>query len=162
MPKFVQSHWIQYNPKFSCTVPSSQETPKNKTAVPILISKYIDNYRKSTGKCTKTGMNWQQYHRYNTINNFVQCLASEYPDKATLYNIGKSYEGRDLHLLKITNNNRLAKSSIWIDGGTFFKKFINLSLPYIFFIEYFRNPCKRMGQSIIRNIHDARIFGKFK
>ena len=34
-----------------------------------------------------------------------------------LFSIGRSYEGRNLHLLKITNNNRRVKKSIWIDGG---------------------------------------------
>ncbi len=62
-------------------------------------------------------MNWHQYHRYNTIANFVRCLAAEYSDKATLYNIGTSYEGREMHLLKITNNPRVAKTAVWIDGG---------------------------------------------
>ena len=62
-------------------------------------------------------MNWYQYHRYDTITNFVRCLAAEYPDKATLFNIGKSWEGRDLTLLRITNNPRISKTSVWIDGG---------------------------------------------
>jgi len=62
-------------------------------------------------------MNWNKYHRYSTIDNFVKCLASEFPDKATMFEIGKSYEGRNLNLLRISNNNRAAKDSIWIDGG---------------------------------------------
>ena len=62
-------------------------------------------------------MNWYQYHRYNTIDSFVSCLASQYPDKATLFSIGKSWEGRELHLLRITNNNKRTKTSVWIDGG---------------------------------------------
>ena len=49
-------------------------------------------------------MNWNQYHRYARLDNFIRCLAAEYPDQATLFDIGKSYEGRVMHLLRITNN----------------------------------------------------------
>ena len=59
--------------------------------------------------CGYTGMSWNKYHRFNVIENFVKCLASEYPDKTERYSIGTSFEGRKLNLLRITNNLRVAK-----------------------------------------------------
>lgn len=70
-------------------------------------------------------MNWSTYHRYDTIDAFITCLAMEYPEKATLINIGNSYENRPMRLLKITNNPRQAKDSIWIDGGIHAREWVS-------------------------------------
>jgi len=62
-------------------------------------------------------MSWNKYHRYTVIDNFVKCLAAEYPDKAQRFQIGTSYEGRKMNLLRISNNLRSVKRAVWIDGG---------------------------------------------
>jgi len=67
--------------------------------------------------CAYTGMSWNKYHRYTVIDNFVKCLAAEYPDKAQRFQIGTSYEGRKMNLLRISNNLRSVKRAVWIDGG---------------------------------------------
>jgi len=67
--------------------------------------------------CAYTGMSWNKYHRYTVIDNFVKCLAAEYPDKAQRFQIGTSYEGRKMNLLRISNNLRSNKRAVWIDGG---------------------------------------------
>jgi len=70
-----------------------------------------------TNLCAYTGMSWNKYHRYTVIDNFVKCLAAEYPDKAQRFQIGTSYEGRKMNLLRISNNLRSVKRAVWIDGG---------------------------------------------
>ena len=93
--------------------------------------------------CAHTGMNWVHYHRYSTIDSFVKCLASEYPDMTTLFNIGKSYEGRNMHLLRISSNfNRAAKKSIWIDGGIHAREWVSPSTVTFMMKEFLENPQK--------------------
>jgi len=91
------------------------------------------------GKCGYTGMNWYQYHRYNTINSFIKCLAAEYPDKATMFTIGQSWEGRDLTLLRITNNPRIAKTAVWIDGGIHAREWASPSAVTYMMQEFLEN-----------------------
>ena len=85
-------------------------------------------------------MNWIKYHRYQTIDNFVKCLATEHPDKATLYTIGKSWEGRDMHLLKITKASRVAKKPVWIDGGIRAREWVSPSAVTFMMNELLENP----------------------
>lgn len=87
-------------------------------------------------------MNWYQYHRYNTINSFIKCLAAEYPDKATMFTIGQSWEGRDLTLLRITNNPRIAKTAVWIDGGIHAREWASPSAVTYMMQEFLENSDK--------------------
>ena len=76
--------------------------------------------------CAYTGMSWNKYHRYTVIDNFVKCLAAEYPDKAQRFQIGTSYEGRKMNLLRISNNLRSVKRAVWIDGGIHAREWASL------------------------------------
>ena len=71
-------------------------------------------------------MSWNKYHRYTVIDNFVKCLAAEYPDKAQRFQIGTSYEGRKMNLLRISNNLRSVKRAVWIDGGIHAREWASL------------------------------------
>lgn len=84
-------------------------------------------------------MTWNKYHRYSTIDNFVRCLAAEFPDKATLFNIGKTWEGREMHLLRISNNARVAKTSVWIDGGIHAREWASPSAVTYMMNEFLQN-----------------------
>ena len=45
-----------------------------------------------------------QYHTFDEMEQILQNIAEEYPDIASLYSIGKSYEGRDVWCLEISDN----------------------------------------------------------
>lgn len=77
----------------------------------------IERLQSKSHRCAYTGMSWNKYHRFTVIDNFVKCLAAEYPDKAERFQIGTSYEGRKMNLLRISNNLRSVKRAVWIDGG---------------------------------------------
>jgi len=100
------------------------------------------NNNPNKGKCSHTGMTWGRYHRYKIIDDFVTCLASEYPDLTQLHKIGTSYEGRDLHLLRISSNSRQAKGSIWIDGGIHAREWVSPSAVTFMMKEFLENPLK--------------------
>ena len=37
---------------------------------------------------------WTEYHQYDTILRFMNCLRDNNPDKVKIYDIGQSSEGR--------------------------------------------------------------------
>ncbi|XP_055615763.1 carboxypeptidase B-like [Toxorhynchites rutilus septentrionalis] len=69
-------------------------------------------------------MTWTAYHRLADIYEFMDYLAVTYPDLCSVRTIGKSVEGRDLKVLRISNGNPSNKA-IWIDGGIHAREWIS-------------------------------------
>ena len=68
----------------------------------------------------KVKVQWDKYHDYNEITKFCNDLQKAYPKLVKVESIGKSYEGRDLWVLKITDYNsgdHNQKPAFYIDGG---------------------------------------------
>ncbi|CAB3384918.1 Hypothetical predicted protein [Cloeon dipterum] len=70
-------------------------------------------------------MNWNEYHRYDTIHALLLYYANEYPDTCTLYTIGKTVEDRDIQLLKISSGGEENKPAVFIDGGMHAREWIS-------------------------------------
>ena len=65
-------------------------------------------------------MKFDCYRTYDEVVDFLKDANATYPKLTKLSSIGKSYEGRELWLLTITDfnyGNELEKPGIWIDGG---------------------------------------------
>jgi murein tripeptide amidase MpaA len=61
------------------------------------------------------------YYTYETLTRYLRELVAAHPGLATLESIGKSYEGRDVWLVTLTNHATgpaLEKPAYWIDGNT--------------------------------------------
>ncbi|CAK1590639.1 unnamed protein product [Parnassius mnemosyne] len=62
----------------------------------------ISNWRrKRQGKMIP----FEDYPRYSEVNEYMELLATQYPDIVTLVNAGPSFEGRDIKYLKISTTN---------------------------------------------------------
>lgn len=60
------------------------------------------------------------YRSYDEVTQFLRDAAQQHPQKARLSSLGKSYQGRELWLLTITDfstGSAEEKPAIWIDGG---------------------------------------------
>lgn len=60
------------------------------------------------------------YYRYEALTRLLHAFAEEYPQLVRIASIGKSYEGRDIWLLTITNFATGAaeeKPALWVDGN---------------------------------------------
>ena len=60
------------------------------------------------------------YRDFEEVEVFLQAAADRFPEKTHLESLGKSYQGRDLWLLTITDFNSGApedKPALWVDGG---------------------------------------------
>jgi hypothetical protein len=65
-------------------------------------------------------IDFSRYHRYDELVVHLRELADGYPALARLYAIGKSYEGRDLWLMELTNHatgDHGDKPGYYIDGN---------------------------------------------
>jgi murein tripeptide amidase MpaA len=63
---------------------------------------------------------FDQYYRYDELTRILNEFAEEYPNLVTLESIGKTYEGRDIWLLTITNQETGAaadKPAVWVDAN---------------------------------------------
>jgi murein tripeptide amidase MpaA len=63
---------------------------------------------------------FDRYYRYADLTAILQAFAAEYPAFATLESIGKSYEGRDIWVLTVTNQAtgpHHEKPAVWADGN---------------------------------------------
>jgi hypothetical protein len=68
-----------------------------------------------------TAIDWTQYHNHAAVTKLLQDFASRYKDIAKLSSIGKSFQGKDLWMLEITNYATGApetKAGQYIDGNT--------------------------------------------
>lgn len=74
----------------------------------------------------RSEMNWNAYHRLNTIHSWMDSLAEQYPSLVTIFNIGNSTEGRPLKVMKIsTGGANSNKPAIWLDGGIHAREWIS-------------------------------------
>jgi hypothetical protein len=52
------------------------------------------------------------------IDSYIEYLATTYPDICQTEVIGKSSQGQNLKLLKVSTGGDSNKPAVWIDGGT--------------------------------------------
>ncbi len=68
----------------------------------------------------KVQVSWNRYNTYEGITDIVKKLAAAYPDLVTMGSLGKSYQGRDLWVMTISDKktgNPDLKPGFWIDGN---------------------------------------------
>ena len=65
-------------------------------------------------------MDFSHYHMYGEVISFLNAWAKDYPDIVDLYSVGKSFEGRDIWQLTITNKKTgkdTDKPAMFIEGN---------------------------------------------
>lgn len=69
----------------------------------------------------KVPISWNRYHDETALSEIYQKMAKAHPDLVTVQSIGKSYQGRDIWLLTITDKKNGGahnqKPAMYIDGG---------------------------------------------
>lgn len=63
---------------------------------------------------------FDRFYRYDDLSRFLHEFAAEYPQLAKIESIGKSYAGRDVWLMTVTNFKTgpdTEKPAIWVDGN---------------------------------------------
>jgi murein tripeptide amidase MpaA len=60
------------------------------------------------------------YYRYDALTEILKGIAEEYPQLVSLSSLGRSFEGREVWLLSVTNTATgpaEEKPALWIDGN---------------------------------------------
>ena len=70
-------------------------------------------------------MTWDAYHSNEDIENYLEYLVNNHSDILSLEDIGKSYEGRPMKVLKICKGGCGLKPAMWIDGGIHAREWIS-------------------------------------
>ncbi|OXA61529.1 Carboxypeptidase A2 [Folsomia candida] len=66
----------------------------------------------------RASMSWNAYHRFETIQSWMESMAQQYPALVTIFTVGNSTENRPLKVMKIsTGGAGSQKPAIWLDGG---------------------------------------------
>jgi hypothetical protein len=68
----------------------------------------------------KVQVSWNKYNTYKGVADICTRLATAYPDLVTMESAGKSFQGRDIIVLTITDKKVLTpdtKPGFWIDGN---------------------------------------------
>ncbi|XP_060656003.1 carboxypeptidase B1-like [Drosophila nasuta] len=66
-----------------------------------------------------------RYYTFDEINRYIEDLAQQYPSRVFVKTVGKSYEGRTMKTIRITNGDgRANKNVILIDGGIHAREWI--------------------------------------
>jgi murein tripeptide amidase MpaA len=63
---------------------------------------------------------FNRFYRYSELTQLLKAYAKEYPNLVRLESIGKSYEGRDVWLVTVTNfksGSDAEKPAFWVDGN---------------------------------------------
>ena len=64
---------------------------------------------------------WDRYLKHAEVTDFLRELEAKRPDLASVYSIGKTWQGRDIWCIEITNKNTgpaSEKPGIYVDGNT--------------------------------------------
>lgn len=80
----------------------------------------VHNRQRVYKKVVMPEVRFDKYYRYEDLTRILHSLAEEYPHLVGIESIGKSYEGRDIWLMKVTchaTGTDWEKPALWVDGN---------------------------------------------
>ncbi|XP_036336959.1 carboxypeptidase B-like [Rhagoletis pomonella] len=84
-----------------------------------------NNFFRNLRSSNERSISFSAYQRYEAIDAYLQQLAADYPSRVYLKTIGKSYEGRALRTITITNGDGVSnKKVILLDAGIHAREWI--------------------------------------
>ncbi len=100
------------------------------------------------------------YHTYNETNTLLRDLATRFPDLATVTTIGHSIEGRELNVIKISDNvandEKATEPNIFICGCHHAREWISVEVPLLFAKHLLESYS---GNTAVRNaVNGAQIY----
>ncbi|XP_056640610.1 zinc carboxypeptidase-like [Diorhabda sublineata] len=134
---------------------------ENKMDYEILIENIQENIDEEA-RFNKNNLNdvadisWEIYNDLDTINNWLQKLAQQYPDIVTLLEGGKSYENRTILGVKVSYGSQNKNRGVWIDSNIHAREWISSATN-----TFLLNAILTSDDPVVRQIaksHDWYIF----
>lgn len=106
LPKFVSIDKVdEKNKTFFAYIPGSKFEDLLSLEIPFEVVDKSNGVKALTMATTTAEMaNWDRYPTYSVYQQMMQDFADDYPDICRLESIGTSQNGRDISVLKITDN----------------------------------------------------------
>jgi len=100
---------------------------------------------------------FDSYKKLPQIHYYMDRLAREYPDKVDIGSVGKSYEGRDMKYIRITNKASGAqnKQIIWLDAGIHAREWIGPAAAMYIADKLIKNPS---SDPVVQQLLNKYIF----
>jgi len=101
---------------------------------------------------------FNQYYTYDRLTEFLRAYAAHYPEFCTLSSIGKSYEGRDVWAVTLTNQATgpaNSKPAMYIDGNIHAGE-VTASMACLYLIDYLLN--NYTSNRHVKKLLDDRTF----
>jgi len=96
------------------------------------------------------GFDYERYNTYDDAVDELKRLAQDYPRNAQLFTVGKTYQGRTLTGIKITDGTKKAKPAVWIDGGIHAREWISPATVMYFMNKLLEGNDPRTGPLLAR------------
>src|SRR5581483_4284799 len=83
-------------------------------------------------------LTFDHYYRYDELTNILNGFVQEFPKLARIESIGKSYEGRDVWLVTVTNRATgpdKDKPAFWVDGNIHASE-VSPASACVYFLQY--------------------------
>lgn len=111
VPPDYQDNFEQFLQKFNLTYSVAVDN----VATLVQKERFLQSVSGTFSRRTK----FNRYYRYGEIIDYLNNLAKNNPKLVTVKTIGKSFEGRDIKSITISDRQRpnLTKKTILIDGG---------------------------------------------
>jgi len=100
---------------------------------------------------------WKHYHNYTEVINTLVYLNDTYPNIVDVFTIGKSWQNRDIHCVRLTNENIThPKPKVFFVGYHHARELISSELPLYFAVEAATNYGKKA--TITQMIDNSQIY----
>lgn len=84
-----------------------------------------ERFLQGVSRAFSQSIKFNRYYRFNEINDYLDELATNYPNLVTVKTIGKSYENRDLKTITISDDqSNEPKKTILVDAGIHSREWI--------------------------------------
>lgn len=70
---------------------------------------------------------FDSYHPWEEVHQYIDDLALEFPNLASVSTIGKTYEGRPMKVITISTDRSAKKPTLWFDGGMHAREWVSVS-----------------------------------
>ena len=122
-------YWVEYrgpgstiqvmvNPKIKPLFEKLLHSAKMQYSITINdVGSFIKNQIELNYKNESDNFDYGKYHTLDEINHWMNDLETQYPKFVTVFNVSRSYQGRDIYAIKISIPNASNKPAIWLDGG---------------------------------------------
>ncbi|XP_072048178.1 carboxypeptidase B-like [Amphiura filiformis] len=88
------------------------------------VQSLVDTQTKDVG--TSNDFDYTQYHTYDEIQQWVVDFSAQYPSIVSMYKLTTSFEGRDVHGIKLTGTGGTQpKKAVWWQGGIHAREWIS-------------------------------------